>query len=199
MSISYWKQSVFLCRVPPSFRPTRPWHVPEKGGVGSRGDLIRGVGRHFEDDAWFHSTAAFRDVVNVLADRIRTVTPPGTRASFYAHVLTEILLDAHVAGERPEAGEAFERSLTALDPEQVAREAAVFAPGGVAGLAALIGRFRGARVLEAYADDVVVAERLTALGRRVRQPPFSAPDIVAWARPVIRAGAPGLLEGRIEA
>ncbi|MHC4861959.1 MAG: hypothetical protein ACYTDY_17910, partial [Planctomycetota bacterium] len=78
----------------------------------------------------------------------------------------------------------------------VATEASRIVPVVVGDLAGLIRRFRRARVLQAYADDRVVAERLSAVGRRVRQPPFPGPGIVAFARPLVRERAGGLLDRR---
>ena len=51
---------------------------------------------HLHDDRWFHSNPAFDDVTGELTRRIRAAFPEHRRmrASFIAHILLEMLLDA---------------------------------------------------------------------------------------------------------
>jgi hypothetical protein len=175
----------------------RPFSLPPPGANGSvRDEILRGVHAHFADDRWFHATAAFRETTGEIAARIRRAHPAGgIRASFYAHVLLEMLLDARLAAEDPARAAAFQAALDSLDVSAFAREAATFAPVSPEDLARLVERFRAARILDGYADDGTVAERLDLVGRRVRQPalPPGFAAIVADGRSLVAAAADDLL------
>jgi hypothetical protein len=182
----------------------RPGTLPAPGEAdGSpRDEILRGVRRHFEDNAWFHATPAFRETTRLLAERIRERHPdrPGNpgrrmRAGLFAHLLVEMLLDAWLAEDRPETPEGFRKALRSLEPGRIAGEVAGMIPVDEVKLSSLVARFRNGRFLSGYADDAEVAARLDAVGRRVRQPPLPPGfvSIVRWARGLVREAGPDLL------
>jgi hypothetical protein len=108
-----------------------------------------------------------------------------------------MLLDAALVREDPARAAAFQAALAALDVDRFAREAATFAPVSAADLAALVRRFRAARILDGYSVDAVVTARLDRVGRHVRQPelPSGFTAIVTAARPLVTDRAGALLPG----
>ncbi|MEN8149876.1 MAG: hypothetical protein ABFS86_08640, partial [Planctomycetota bacterium] len=107
----------------------RPWMVDGAAAApGSpRALLHEGLARHFVDDAWFHDTAAFRETTAAIAALIRArhADRPDRRmrASFYAHVLLEMLLDAWLIESRPGVAEAFADAVLSLDRATLVAEA----------------------------------------------------------------------------
>lgn len=179
----------------------RPWMVD--GITAARGSpraqIVAGLRRHFADDAWFHSSPVFQQVCEGIAGQIRAVYPdrPGRRmrASFYAHLLLEMLLDAWLMECRPDSARAFCRAMQSLDREAVVREAGRIAPVPVPGLEKMVERFCDPGVLRAYADDTVVAERLNRMGKFVHQPdlPPEFLKLVGPARSLVRQNGEALL------
>jgi len=181
----------------------RPEDLPEETGdldEETRGVLV-GLRRHYVDDGWFHATPAFLALTSEIAGRIRAGHPAAgggpSRASLFAHILLEVLLDAAIMDRDPAVLHAYRRALAALDPDRL--EAIVLplvhAPGPVDGLSNLVVRFRASPVLEGYLDDATVVHRLNMVGRRVRQPdlPDGFQATVAWARGLIATNADALL------
>ncbi len=173
----------------------RPWMVEgaPAGDDGSpRAQIAAGLRRHFADDAWFHSTPAFLEVCETIAKRIRVVYPDRPerrmRASFYAHLQLEMLLDAWLLERRPGSARFFAKAVRSLDREVVVRDAGSFAPHPVPGLEGMLYRFGDPGVLRAYADDTVVAQRLNRMGRLVGQPdlPLEFVALIEPARALVR-------------
>ena len=160
-------------------------------------EILRGVLAHFEDDAWFHGSVGFQRVNAALTGRIRAAYPdrPEIRASFFGHVLVEILLDVHLMQSRPDALDAYYAALDALDVETVLAFVREHSEHSTRRLRALIDGFRASEFLRSYEDDAGVTLRLNQVGRRLRQPalPDDFDDIVGWARAHVREHAPALL------
>jgi len=179
----------------------RPWMVD--GAAAPRGapraGIHEGLAHHFEDDAWFHTTPVFHDVTREIAARIRERHPDRPdrrmRASFYAHILTEMLLDGWLLESRPDAAESFANAILSLDRAVLLAEASNIVPGPVSGLLDIVSHFEDPRVLAGYLDDAEVVRRLGIMGSRVRQPdlPDGFEDLVAAARPLVAARATDLL------
>ena len=179
----------------------RPWMVDGVAAApGSpRAGIHEGLARHFADDAWFHASPAFRETTGRIAALIRERWPDRPdrrmRASFYAHVLLEMLLDAWLVGARPEAAEAFALAVQSLDRDRLDAEVAAIAPRPVEPLGPLLDRFGTPYVLAGYGDDAEVVRRLGIMGRRVRPPdlPDGVERIVAVSRGIVAARARELL------
>ncbi len=185
----------------------RPWMVgagkqdaeATSRDPGPREGIERGLRRHFADDAWFHTSPVFGEVSRELAARIREVHPdrPGRRlrASFFAHLLLEMLLDAHLLERRPGMARTFARAVRSVDPEAVIRVTCAIAPRPVEGLSGMLYRFGDPGVLRSYADDTVVTQRLNRMGRIVAQPPLplSFEELVGPARVLVRRYGDALL------
>jgi hypothetical protein len=179
----------------------RPWMV---SGVAAdpgtaRAGIFEGLSLHFEDDGWFHVTDAFHDVTGAIAGRIRARHPDRPerrmRASFYAHLLLEMLLDGWLARARPGSAEAFAAAVRSLDRETLAAEVAKIAPAAVPRLLEVVDRFGARSVIEGYLDDEEVTRRLDIMGRRVRQPdlPGGFVELTAAARGIVAGRAEDLL------
>jgi hypothetical protein len=117
------------------------------------------------------------------------------RASLYAHLTLEMLLDAHLMEVRPDAARDFAAAVAAVDPEILDREVSELAPHPVVGIAGMAGRFTDPAVLEGYLDDAEVTRRLDRMGRLVDQPPLPAGfnEFVAEARVLVRERGVALL------
>jgi len=182
----------------------RPWMVDGAGAPGSpRAELHEGLARHFEDDAWFHATDAFREVTDAIVALIRERHPDRPdrrmRASFYAHILLEMLLDAWILETRPGVSGQFSRAVLSLDHDVLVSEAVRVTSRPVTGLIDIVGRFENPAVLAGYGNDREVARRLGVMGSRVRQPdlPADFESIVAEARSLVASRAADLLDGPV--
>ena len=179
----------------------RLWMVDGRAAAAGspRAEIHSGLRRHFEDDRWFHATPEFREVTGEIARRIRTVHPDRpdrrVRASFYAHILLEMLLDSWLMEEHPDISRDFAAAFGALDPGTAAIEAGRIAPHPVSGLEAMVTRFVDPRVLEGYRDDVEVVRRLDRMGGHVSQPelPPGFIEITGQARVLVRRHGAALL------
>ncbi|MFW5693452.1 MAG: hypothetical protein ACOCWL_04480 [Thermoguttaceae bacterium] len=128
-----------------------------------------GVVQHLQDDARFHGTQAFvmTSLELTVAARDALAGERGFRPSFLGHLLVEVLLDAVLIAERPDALQRYYTLLDEVAPE--ALEAAVnrMAPRPTTRLAALIHGFRQARILSDYAEDDRLMVRLNQVMHRV--------------------------------
>ncbi len=179
----------------------RPWMVDGRAAVpGSpRAEIHGGLRRHFEDDRWFHATSAFGEVTGRIARGIRAIHPDRperrVRASFYAHILLEMLLDSWLMEEHPEISRNFAAAIGTLDPQTVAAEAGRIAPHPVSGFEGMVERFTDPRLLEGYLDDAEVVRRLDRMGGYVSQPelPPGFIEITSQARVLVRRYGAALL------
>jgi hypothetical protein len=179
----------------------RPWML--NGLASSAGDssalALRGLRRHFKDDAWFHATPAFSEVTGEIARMIRAVHPDRPerrmRASFYAHLLLEMLLDAWLMEERPSASRDFAAAIGMLDPAAVAEITASISPCRVEGIEKMVAHFTDPRVIEGYLHDGEVVRRLDRMGHHVNQPdlPLGLVEQIGPARALVRRHGSELL------
>lgn len=128
-----------------------------------------GVVQHLEDDAWFHATQAFVASWLELTAAARDALDGerGFRPSFLGHLLVEVLLDAALIADRPEALECYYALLDAAAPEQIQAAVNQMAPRPTSHLASLIEGFRQARILSDYAEDGTLMVRLNQIMGRV--------------------------------
>ena len=157
-----------------------------------------GVIQHLRDDARFHGTQAFVTTWLELTAAAREVLDGerGFRPSFLGHLLTEVLLDAALIAERPEALRRYYTALEEVAPAQI--EAAVnrMAPRPASRLAALIEGFRRARILSDYAEDGTLMVRLNQVMVRVGCPelPEEFTCILSDARRLVAERQDALLD-----
>lgn len=179
-------------------RPT-PWEEPGGGRSEARASFLAGVRQHLEEDRRFHLAPEFDAVCRELAaDLRRTVSAePRFRASFWAHVLVELLIDAHLMAEQPGLADRFYEALARVDVDAVEEwsDPLLVGVGDRPALAPWIERFIELRFIEDYQSDAGIHRRLDQVGQRVRLP--SLPDTferaVARARPRVAVIAPTLL------
>ena len=117
------------------------------------------------------------------------------RASFYAHILLEMLLDGWILETRPGVSTQFSDAVLSLDPEVLVAETDRVSPRPVTGLGDIVERFRNPAILAGYGNDREVARRLGVMGKRVRQPdlPADFESIVSEARPLVASRASDLV------
>lgn len=165
--------------------------------------LGRGVRAHLEDDRWFHASEAFERVSADVTDEIRrrypgpfgAPRPRFIRASFYGHIVPELLLDAALMEQRPDFVDRYYASLAQVDAGRVVAFVADRLGRAPARLDKLIDDFRRLPFLRTYVDDAALTRRLGEVTRRVGLPPL--PDgfaaLVGWARVLVRENAHALL------
>ncbi len=172
--------------------------LPTRDDDSDEAELIRGMHRHFVDDKWFHQTKVFRGLMRTMRDRLRERHgyPRGLRPVFRAHILIEVLLDAHLIQQRPDVVDRYYDELGAVDPELVATTINTHATRPNNGLAAFIRGYRTYQFLRSYVDDAEVVKRLDQVGGRVGLPrlPRGFVDDVTWARRLVSRNAEALLE-----
>ncbi|MDJ0973292.1 MAG: hypothetical protein QNJ98_02370 [Planctomycetota bacterium] len=175
-----------------------------QGDSDSPEDRLRhGVVRHYVDDKWFHVAPAFAHVTGVITKRIRraypdpvgTPRPRHIRASFFAHVVMELLLDGWLIEQDPTSVDRYYKALDAVDEVRIERYASAVLGYTPERLTELIRGFRRYPFLRTYVDDHEVCRRLDQVARRVRLPalPEGFEDVVTWARDVVREHAEVLL------
>lgn len=157
------------------------------------GELAQGVRSHLRDDAWFHGTEAFLEVSGVLARRLRAIDPD-SRAAFYGHVLTEMLLDAALMAESPGLLDGYYDALKGVDARRIDASAAAWTTEPPKGLVEFIDLFRRTRFLAGYATDTGLLARLEGVAHRVGAPlPRGTADVLPDARRFVATRAGDLL------
>lgn len=145
-------------------------------GEGTAAALARGVLAHLEDDRWFHANPAFEQTTGELTQRIRAAFPEHRRlrASFVAHILLEMLLDAALDRRGRVTFDAYYGALEAIGGAELERLAAALTTRPTANLSLGFRMFTNVRFLYGYRDDEALLRRLQGILSRVRQPPLPA-------------------------
>jgi len=175
--------------------PARAEAAAEEAGL--LGEVARAVLVHLHDDRWFHTTAVFDEVTQAITADIRAHFPgrPRLRASFFGHVMMEMLLDACLDEKRPGAMEAFYARVDELEASTLHEIAAVLCPRPPQRLGGLLPFFSRARFLFGYREDDGLVRRLDGLCGRIGLPPLPEGfvSVVPAARALVRARADDLL------
>jgi hypothetical protein len=131
--------------------------------------IARGVVRHIEDDAQFHSTRAFAELSLDLTGMIRRDLDADSdlRSSFLAHLLVEVLLDDNLIARDPGELDRYYKVMDSVDMDRVQATVNRMARGTTERLAGLIRGFNGHRVLSDYARDDKLFVRLNQVMRRI--------------------------------
>lgn len=148
--------------------------------------LARGIQQHHADDGWFHETRAFAELSWNFTARIRDRLPAddGLRPSFLGHILVEILLDACLIAQAPQALESYYRALAEVDSHWLERAVGRMATGHPGSLGDFIPLFLRERFLWDYLDDGKLRYRLNQVMRRVGLAPL--PETFADLLPDMR-------------
>lgn len=161
--------------------------------------LARGIVQHHADDAWFHETDAFNELSWQLTALARDALPPDDsfRPSFLGHILIEILLDAELIAERPQALERYYAQLADLNGALVQATVNRISPRPTDRLAELIPLFSQERFLCDYARDDKLCWRLNQVMRRVKLPllPPEFQGLLPRARALVAGRKQELLAG----
>lgn len=132
--------------------------------------VARGIVQHHTDDDWFHQTSAFAKLFWSFTAVIRDALAPdpGMRPSFLGHILVELLLDAELIEECPDALERYYAAIESVDPQVVQDVVNRMAPRPTEELARLIPAFVASRFLFDYSEDRKLLRRLNGVMARVR-------------------------------
>lgn len=154
------------------------------GEDGSAADISRGVEEHFRADRLFHGSSSFAEVCREASQMLRRKWPldPRFRASFFAHVLIEILLDAELASRVPRLISDYYESLERVDVRALSEWAERKLKSGGERLANVCRRFRSDRFIERYWEDSGVLGALERVANRVRLPPLPGDFVIAVGR-----------------
>jgi hypothetical protein len=131
--------------------------------------IARGILQHFRDDARFHETRAFAELLLELTALLRDLLADegGFRPSFLAHLLMEVLVDASLIAENPAPVETYYRVLDSLDAELIQRVVNRMTHRPTTHLAYMIERFCQERILWDYLEDDKLLVRLNQVMHRV--------------------------------
>jgi hypothetical protein len=113
------------------------------------------------------------------------------------HLLTELLLDAALAGENPARIEAYYQALEAVDPLVVQNAVNAFSLRPTQRLTEMIQRFRQEAVLWDYLTDARLCRRINQVLRRVGLEPLPEEfaEMLPDARRRVASRIEQLLEG----
>lgn len=143
--------------------------------------LARGIVQHHHDDDWFHRTRAFAELSLRFTGEIREAlarapgaADDGLRPSFLGHILVELLLDAALVEEEPDALHEYYDALEQVDPLIVQQTVNRIAKSPTDRLAEFIDLFRAHRFLFDYREDDKLLFRLNQVMRRVKLPALPA-------------------------
>jgi hypothetical protein len=150
--------------------------------------LAEGAQRHHDDDAMFHTLDAFEALTAETTAALRA-RAPGLRASALGHVLVEMLLDAALIDEHPTLLARFYAAVDGVDAGVVAAFVRATTGRPVDDAEVFVDRFRRARFLHAYVSDAGVLACAQGLWRRAGFGVVDdgVVDVIAWARPRVRA------------
>jgi hypothetical protein len=162
-------------------------------------ELAAGIRQHLRDDARFHSTRAFAETSLQLTVRVRDALQgeTGLRPAFLGHLLVELLLDALLAADDPQAVTTYYQTLNAVDARQVEAIVNRIAPRPTERLAWFIDLFRRERILCDYLQDDRLMLRLNQVMRRVHleRLPEEFAAVLPLARELVAAQKGPLLDG----
>ena len=159
--------------------------------------LAAGVRLHFHDDDWFHQSSDFIGVCSTLTKLFRSQTPVHTRfrASFFAHVFSEMLLDAWLMEAQPGFADQYYASLRQVDAVMLSEIVSRWVSVSQTEVRSSWERFVSSEFLRAYTTDEGCAERANGLFRRIGLPEIPAEIIATFpeARRSVYRCAPRLL------
>jgi hypothetical protein len=159
-------------------------HVNDPDPVFS--SVARGVARHHHDDAWFHVSRAFNELMLNFIGQLKRVLPGDEtmRPAFLGHILVELLLDAEIARAEPSRLDHYYKALESLDPAIVQSSVNRLTNSPTDRLEPLLPRFVAERFLYDYLSDDKLLFRLNQVMRRVGL--AMLPDEVSLLFPTMR-------------
>ena len=133
-------------------------------------ELAAGVLQHLHDDAWFHHTRAFAEVLQELTGLFRELLPRDEdyRPSFLGHIVTELILDGILIERNPAALDTYYAALAEVDPQQVQELVNRMARDQTLNLAVFIPLFGREQFLRDYLEPARLLYRLNQVLRRIK-------------------------------
>jgi hypothetical protein len=138
--------------------------------------LAQGVVQHHRDDALFHESQAFAELLLQFCRDLRQTLPAddGFRPYFLGHILVELLLDAELIAARQADLSRYYQAFDELDAQRLADAVVTIAGRPIPNLATFIALFLDERFLWDYLDDAKLLKRLNQVMRRVGLPTLPA-------------------------
>lgn len=146
----------------------------DDGGDSPESQLAAGILQHLHDDAWFHNSPAFAQVMGQLTRSFRELLPEPDdhRPGLLGHIVTELLLDAVLISRNPDALETYYRRMQEVEALRVQAAVNLMSPRSTERLAWFIGAFHNERFLGDYLVPERMLYRLNQVLRRVTLPPL---------------------------
>lgn len=134
--------------------------------------LATGMLQHHIDDEAFHTCAPFLQAEGKLSSEFRRFMPDryDHRPAFLGHIVTELLIDAHLAKANPGLLDEYYATVASVDAKLVEACVNQIATKSTDRLAWFIGRFLSERFLYDYSTDSGLMLRLNQVLTRVRLP-----------------------------
>ncbi|MEM7165434.1 MAG: hypothetical protein AAF581_08220 [Planctomycetota bacterium] len=144
--------------------------------TGAAGEICSGIAQHLADDEWFHSNPVFEDVCRQIAQQMRREfpQPKNFRASFLAHVLTELILDNTLIEGNATLIDRYYDALSMVSDDEIEAAIAQFAGRVPDRLRSCLQRFRESQFLKHYGDDAQLLRRLSQVVQRAGLPALPA-------------------------
>ncbi|MFK7768504.1 MAG: hypothetical protein AB8B55_14880 [Mariniblastus sp.] len=159
--------------------------------------IAQGVVRHHTDDAWFHRTPIFNNLILDFAVELRDIfgNERSMRPSLIGHILVELFLDSYLNSQFPGKLDFFYEQTKTVDAEKVQDAINLFATKPTDKLANEIERFIQARYLFDYDTDEGVIYRINRVFERISLNQIGD-EIFTWmpnARTRVHKNVAGLL------
>ncbi|WP_437205408.1 hypothetical protein [Planctomicrobium sp. SH664] len=137
--------------------------------TGEELELARGILRHLDDDQWFHNSSAFYDVSGGITADFREVlgTAEEWHCGFLGHIVLELLIDATLIEDQPQAIHEYYRVMQNVDTLRVEQGVRSLATRDPVELGRFIELYLRERFLEDYTSDTLLLKRLNQVMRRV--------------------------------
>jgi hypothetical protein len=132
--------------------------------------VAKGVVQHHQDDAWFHQTPVFNELILNFSVELRELFSGerSMRPGLIGHIVVELFLDAYLHAENPGRLDFYYQQVDTVDGEKIQAAINLFATKQTDKLAPEIERFKAARYLFDYSTDEGVIYRINKVFQRVK-------------------------------
>lgn len=143
--------------------------------------IAKGVVQHHTDDAWFHQTPAFNDLILNFSVEVRAIfgKEKSMRPRLFGHILVELLIDAFLNKKFPGRMEYFYEQVEAVNGTKIQDALNRFATKPTQMLVGYMELFKRERYLFDYSTDEGVIYRINRVFQRVKLQPMGK-EILDW-------------------
>lgn len=143
--------------------------------------VAQGVVRHHQDDAWFHQSRCFNEMMLKFSVELKSLfgQERTMRPGLLGHVLIELFIDAFLHREHPGKLDYFYKQTEEVDPEAVQAAINLFANRPTEKLANEVVRFRREKYLYDYSTDRGIVFRINKVFKRIKLQPLGD-EMLGW-------------------